>query len=206
MSSSVASTRQNTTMSRIASPPTALGPHPGPDSCDLCGSPDLSTELVRDPFIYGTGSEAVELSADIPVHKCVHCDVSYTGEEAEVARHEVVCRHLGLLTPAEIRALRKRYDLSRAAFARLTRFGEATLARWESGEVVQNASSDRYLRLLRDPTVLNRLCALSGLTGPTTGPHQTDSRVAVHLVVLTPQAQDRFRRRAGTWNPRRGVA
>ena len=206
MSSSAASTRQSTTMTRIASPPTVLGPHPGPDSCDLCGASELSTELVRDPFIYGTDSDAVELSADVPVHTCSQCEVSYTGKEAEIARHEAVCRHLGLLTPAEIRGLRKRYDLSRAAFARVTGFGEATLARWESGEVIQNTSSDRYLRLLMDPSVMNRLPALTGFKGPTGRQRRMGPSVAVQLVVLTPQVQNRYRRRARTWNPRRGVA
>ena len=206
MSFSAASTRQSTTMTRIASPPTVLGPHPGPDSCDLCGASGLSTELVRDPFIYGSGTGAVQLSADIPVHTCTQCDVSYTGEEAEIVRHEVVCRHLGLLTPAEIQGLRERHDLSRAAFARATGFGEATLARWENGEVIQNTSSDRYLRLLMDPSVMNRLPALMGFTGTASPQRRMGSRVAVQFVVLTPQAQDRYRRRAGPWSPRRGVA
>ena len=201
-----ASTRQSTTMTRIASPPTDLGPHPGPDSCDLCGASGLSTELVRDPFIYGAGTGAVELSADVPVHTCAQCGVSYTGEEAEIVRHEVVCRHLGLLTPAEIRGLRERYDLSRAAFARVTGFGKATLARWESGEVIQNTSSDRYLRLLTDPEVMNRLPALTGLTSPISHQRRMSPSVAVHLVVLTPQVQDRYRRRGKTWNPRRRMA
>ncbi len=120
-------------------------------------------------------------------------------------RHEAVCRHLGLLTPAEIRGLRERYNLSRAAFARMTGFGDATLARWEKGEVVQNASSDRYLRLLTDPNVMNRLQVPTGLTDPASQPHRMASSIAVHLVVLTPQAEDRYRRRARSWTPRAGV-
>ena len=203
---SAASTRQSTTMNRIASPPTVLGPHPGPDACDLCGGSGLTTNLVRDPFIYGSGTDAVELSAQVLVHTCSKCGESYTGVEAEVARHEVVCRHLGLLTPAEIRALREHYDLSRAAFARATGFGEATLARWETGEVIQNTSSDRYLRLLLDPQVMSRLPTPSGSASPTNQHDRVGPSVAVQLVVLTPQVQDRYRTRARTWSPRRGMA
>lgn len=117
----------------------------------MCGTPGLKTELVRNPFIYGAGSDAVELRADIPVHTCSHCSLSYTAESAEIARHEAVCRHLGVLTPDEIRELRDRHNLSRAAFARRNGFGEATLARWERGESIQNTSTDRYLRLLKSP-------------------------------------------------------
>ncbi len=149
-------------MNRIASPPTVLREIPGPDVCDMCGAPGLRTELIRDPFIYGSGSNAVEIVADVPVHSCVHCEMSFTGEEAEIARHRAICEHLGLLTCDEIRAIRDDHGLSRAAFARLTGFGEASLARWERREVVQTASSDRYLRLLRHPEVMRRLKRLVG--------------------------------------------
>ena len=53
-----------------------------------------------------------------------------------------------LLSPEEIKAIRKHLGLSRAEFARLTRIGEASLARWETGHIVQNAAMDNYLRLL----------------------------------------------------------
>ncbi len=51
--------------------------------------------------------------------------------------------------------------MSRAAFSRLTGFGEATLARWERGEVIQNTSNDSFLRLLMSETVLRRLSSLT---------------------------------------------
>ena len=103
----------------------------------------------------------MELAAYVPVHSCSQCGESYTGEEAETIRHEAVCRHRGVLTPAEIRALRREHGMSRAAFSRLTGFGEATLARWERGEVIQNTSSDSFLRLLTSETVLRRLSSLT---------------------------------------------
>ena len=46
-------------------------------------------------------------------------------------------------------------------FARLTGFGEATLARWERREVIQNTSSDRYLRLLQNPVNVDELHSLT---------------------------------------------
>ena len=71
-------------MTKNASPPTVLGPVSGPESCEMCGANGLKTELVRDPFIYGAGPKAVELVADVPVHTCPECDVSFTGEAAEI--------------------------------------------------------------------------------------------------------------------------
>lgn len=149
-------------MTQVASPPTVLRAHSGPKAhCDVCGAIGVETELMRDPFIYGSGVNAVELTADVWVHTCSACGDSYTDDEADVAYDEAVCRHLGILTPAEIRAMREEYGLTRAEFADLTGFGKATLGRWERGEVTQNRSADRYLRLLQDPEVMRRLRALA---------------------------------------------
>jgi len=61
------------------------------------------------------------------------------------------------MTPSDIKSLRKGYDLTRAQFAELTRIGEASLARWETGEVIQNAANDDYLYLLSFPENLKLL-------------------------------------------------
>lgn len=164
-------------MTQVASPPTVLRAHSGPQArCDVCGAISVQTELIRDPFIHGNGASAVELTADVWVHTCSACGDSYTDDEADVAYDEAVCRHLGILTPAEIRAMRERYGHTRAEFAQLTGFGKATLGRWERGEVTQNRSADRYLRLLQDPEVMRRLRALveptdsSGIEAPVEPP------------------------------------
>ena len=103
MSSCAASTtRSVTTMPKTASPPTVLRELDGPDTCDMCGTPGLKTELVRDPFIYGAGDDGVELVVEIPVRTCSSCG-QYTDDQAEDIRHDAVCRHLGVLTPTEIR-------------------------------------------------------------------------------------------------------
>ena len=148
-------------MTQVASPPTVLRAHSGPQArCDVCGAISVQTELLRDPFIHGSGANAVELTADVWVHTCSACGDSYTDDEAGIAYDEAVCRHLGVLPPAEIRAMREGYGLTRAEFAQLTGFGNATVGRWERGEVTQNRSADRYLRLLQEPGVMRQLRAL----------------------------------------------
>ena len=173
----------HTPMNRIASPPAVLREIPGPSECEMCGAPGLRTELVRDPFIYGVGDDAVELSADIPVHTCNQCEVAFTGREAEMIHHEAVCRHLGVLTPKEIRDIRRKYGLSRAAFACLTGFGKASLARWERGELIQNISSDRFLKLLLDPQVFRCLTSLAGLEDADGAPTPAAAPSAMGVVV-----------------------
>ena len=192
-------------MTRTASPPTVFGPIPGPESCEMCGAKGLKTELVRDPFIYGSGPQAVDLVADVPVHTCSECELSFTGEAAEIQRHGAICRHLGVLTADEIRALRQQHGMSRAAFARFTGFGEASLARWERREVVQNTSSDRYLRLLGDPVVFHRLSAMLDSVDSTAMRDSIEARMAV-FVMLPVERQNRIRTSAHGWSPRRRTA
>ena len=188
-------------MTQVASPPTVLRAHTGPKArCDVCGAIGVETELMRDPFIYGSGVNAVELTANVRVHTCSACGDSYTDDEADIAYDEAVCRHLGILTPAEIRAMRERYGLTRAEFAHLTGFGKATLGRWERGEVTQNRSADRYLRLLLDPKVMRRLQTLeeptssSGLRTPVQPPVPVFDSLQV-------SSQNHFRERRGGWLP-----
>jgi DNA-binding transcriptional regulator YiaG len=99
------------------------------------------------------------LTAEVTQHECELCGFSYSDSAAEVARHESVCRHLGVLSPAEIKQIRERQGLNRAQFAHLTKIGTASLARWESGTQIQNAAMDQYLRLLSHDEVLAMLSA-----------------------------------------------
>lgn len=126
-------------------------------TCPDCGGHSFSTVMHSDEFEYGSGDSPVTLYARVPVHCCDSCDFEFLGREGRLIKHEAVCRHLGLLTPTEIRSIRERHGMSRTAFADVTGFGEATLNRWERGAVIQNRANDRYLRLADSPEVLDRL-------------------------------------------------
>lgn len=108
----------------------------------------MSTVLRQELLPFGSGAAAVQLNVRIPVRTCTDCGASFTDREAEVVRHEAVCRHLRVLTPREIRSLRVDLGMTRRMFADLTKLGEATIARWEAGAVIQNAAYDNLLRLL----------------------------------------------------------
>lgn len=129
--------------------------------CPQCGNDTLTTHWHQDTFKYGTGDSVVTLKVDLPVRSCQSCDLQFLDHEGESLRHEAVCRHLGLLTPNEILGIRKTYGMSRAAFAEITGLGEATLARWENGAVIQNQANDRYLRLLSLQGVMSCLREMS---------------------------------------------
>jgi putative zinc finger/helix-turn-helix YgiT family protein len=124
-------------------------------ACPSCGEGPVETESYRQSFPYGDGDSKQMLSAEVPLHICRACGFEYFDEVAEQIRHEAVCAHLKLLSPSEIRAIRG--GLSRSEFCKITRIGEATLARWERGELLQNAAYDQFLRLSADPEIIARL-------------------------------------------------
>ncbi len=130
--------------------------------CPRCDEPSVVTYRHEHDFNYGSGETAVKLHVEVPVRRCTACDFQFLDHEAERIKHDAVCRHLGVLTPSEVRRIREHHGLSRAAFAQLTGLGEATLNRWENGSVIQNPANDRYLRLLGTPTGWSRLARLVG--------------------------------------------
>lgn len=126
---------------------TRLRPVDEVGTCPQCGSDTVSTSYIRHAFTYGSADLTVE---QLPVRRCGSCAFEYLDEAAERLKHEAICRHFGVLAPAEIRRIRKRYG-TRAAFAQVTGLGEASLNRWENGIRIQTHANDRYLRLLARP-------------------------------------------------------
>ena len=119
--------------------------------CPTCNVGRLHPQIVTERFPYeDDGTEVTVVAEDVPVEVCDNpeCEEQLSGPEAARIRHEAICHALGLLTPAEIGAIRERLKLTQAAFARLTRLGEATICRWERGRLLQNPAMDRYLRLI----------------------------------------------------------
>jgi len=153
-----------------------------PETCFECDAP-VRTEWHHHTFRYGADDSAVDLTVRIPVEVCGTCGFASTGHKAEKLRHEAVCAHLGVLTPREIRAIRKRHRLSRAAFAELTGLGEATLHRWENGILTQKRANDNYLRLLQSADNYWTLRQLGVKAGQDTTSRQPTFRA---LVDVTP--------------------
>jgi DNA-binding transcriptional regulator YiaG len=121
--------------------------------CPVCGSTDLSESLEKQTFPAGPEG-AGDVSALVPMMHCASCDFTFTDHRAEAIRHDAICRHLGLLTPDDIRHIREDiYGMSRKAFAEAFKFGEASLERWENRKLFQNPQADVLLRLLADPQI-----------------------------------------------------
>jgi putative zinc finger/helix-turn-helix YgiT family protein len=156
--------------------------------CAECGSGRMERHLEIEKFLYGTGDRQIELEAEVTAWTCPVCGFEVSGADAEDKRHEAVCKHLGVLCPAQIRAIRRRRGLSQAEFARFARVGEASVKRWESGALVQNASTDLLLRLLDDDDCARRVLGLA----------QSNNTESAAFVFQTPISKEQ-RRRAGNF-------
>jgi DNA-binding transcriptional regulator YiaG len=109
-------------------------------------------------FSFRAGGVDYPVHSGYPAHLCADCGASFVGESGEVARHEAVCSAMNRLTPREILTLRQdKLRLSRKALSKLSGIGEASLARWEAGELIQSESNDNLLRLLMMPENVERL-------------------------------------------------
>lgn len=133
--------------------------------CGRCESKKIETAFEDYAFEYGVGENQVELTALVPVRKCQACGYQFLDEAADVIQHEAVCKHLGVMTPAQVSSLRGLYGLNRAQFAKITKLGEATLARWEKSVLIQNAAYDNYLYLLGWKENLDRIRSRGKETG-----------------------------------------
>jgi putative zinc finger/helix-turn-helix YgiT family protein len=131
------------------------------EECAICGSASAHRSVKTQQFAYRENGEDILLVADIPVISCGACGEVYTAEGAEEAQHDAVCRYLKRLTPGEIRALRQRLGMSQAKFAEAARIGVASIKRWESGSLIQNASLDVRLRLLEKDLSIRQTAQLT---------------------------------------------
>ncbi|MHA2407588.1 MAG: type II TA system antitoxin MqsA family protein [Candidatus Ranarchaeia archaeon] len=117
-------------------------------SCPECGSGNVKTSEEEYSFPYGVGEDSVNLTPRVPIRKCSDCGFSFLDNVGEGICHEAVCKHLGVMTPSQVKDLRKMYKLTQAEFAEITKLGPATLSRWERGILIQNEAYDNYLYLL----------------------------------------------------------
>lgn len=119
-----------------------------PIECAICCERAAHRTTRQQEFDYRDGRREIPLVALVPVIECMACGEIYTDQGAEEAQHDAVCRHLGRLTPDEIRMLRGRLGVTQAKLASLTGIGIASIKRWEAGSLIQNASLDARLRSL----------------------------------------------------------
>lgn len=120
------------------------------DTCPTCGK---TMKKSRSRLSVRIHAEEVPVSG-VPHLRCPGCDERLIGlAEAKALRQQANAKYReqhGLLSPAEIQALREGLDLTQGQLAELLQLGANTISRWEAGRLVQSSSMDVLLRLIRD--------------------------------------------------------
>lgn len=133
-------------------------------SCPLCGK---NVEHVHGLREITVGKRRVTVEDNF-VH-CQSCkeDFYAPGQLTELQRRAAdrIRADEGLLTPAEIKAIREGMGLTQAEFEKLLGVGEKTVIRWEKGTVFQSRATDSLLRLVGNvPKAAQYLGGLMGVS------------------------------------------
>jgi putative zinc finger/helix-turn-helix YgiT family protein len=119
--------------------------------CPECGQGRLNPLTRTEEFDFDFGDETVKVQVEnVPVEMCDHYGEVICGPAAARLQDDAICRAAGLLTPAEIKAIRDNFGWSQQHLADLTGLGIATISRWERGRLMQNRSNNKVLLALRD--------------------------------------------------------
>lgn len=136
--------------------------HPSriPNECPVCGATGR-VDAGHKPYHGWYNQIEVHLDA-VEGCKCFACEEEFfTKAQSEALSRSVKIaarRQLGLLSPDEILAIRRKLGLSQEGLEELLGLGEKVVTRWETGRVVQGKPTDDLLRLMdRLPQVVEEL-------------------------------------------------
>ena len=106
-------------------------------------------EPVHIPNLDGSGI-AETIHVKVPAWRDPKDGEVYLDTEATAILDKVKARHMGLLTPEQIKALRKRLGLTQPQISELLQIGEKTWTRWETGRERPSRSINVLLFALND--------------------------------------------------------
>jgi len=109
--------------------------------------------VSSDPIPFELRGETL-MVPDVEHSTCERCgEVVVDLDGVARLQHEAVRQYKearGLLTPDEIKVIRRSLGLWQTAFEHLLGIGPKTVVRWERGTVLQSATADRLMRLVRE--------------------------------------------------------
>lgn len=120
------------------------------NQCPICGAGQAAARLVKVANEYKGHSEELTFH----MLECEACGSEFAGQlEARDNKRAVVAfrkRIDGVLSGAEIRALREQYHINQSQAAVLFGGGPVAFSKYENDEVTQAESMDKLLRLVRE--------------------------------------------------------
>ncbi|MGQ0596299.1 type II toxin-antitoxin system MqsA family antitoxin [Aquabacterium sp.] len=151
--------------------------------CPLCGEGHVTAQVEQ------VENEYKGKSALLPQHfkQCDHCGSDFAGAaEAKLNKRALMAWRKavdGLLTGAEIIALRHQYNLTQAQAAQLFGGGPVAFSKYENDDVAQSEAMDTLLRLVRrSPEAFRALQEEKGLHVEAAEQANAAQRPALQLV------------------------
>jgi HTH-type transcriptional regulator/antitoxin MqsA len=153
--------------------------------CPLCGEGHVTAQVEQ------VENEYKGKSALLPQHfkQCDHCGSDFAGAaEAKLNKRALMAWRKevdGLLTGAEIIALRLQYNLTQAQAAQLFGGGPVAFSKYENDDVAQSEAMDTLLRLVRrSPEAFRALQEEKGLHVEAQGQANATQRPTLQLVAI----------------------
>lgn len=117
------------------------------ERCPICEDGHLSDKIEPNPVEYGGRSAVLALRYSV----CDACGSELAGAEQVRANKRTMIAFRkqvdGLLTGAEVRALRERFGLNQTQAARLFGGGPVAFSKYENDDVAQSEAMDKLLRV-----------------------------------------------------------
>jgi len=135
--------------------------------------PGWEAITTREPVLIPTpeGDAVAEaLFIEVPAWRNPKTGQVFLTDAARATLEQVKARHLGLLTPAQIKNLRTRLGLTQKQISQLLQIGEKSWTRWETGKERPSRSMNVLLRALSDGRIdSGYLQGLVGAASPENG-------------------------------------
>lgn len=128
-----------------------------PRRCCECDERNVVKSDEPRTFTYGTGDDKADITVTVPLYTCKDCGCKFYDHEATEIEHNAVCKHLGMLNPAEIKQLRTSNSLSILEFARTLSVSSLEVEKWERGALIQKKEQDQLMRLIKSTDIFGRL-------------------------------------------------
>lgn len=127
--------------------------------CPICGAAALTRQSGNFRFTPPENIPGGEIVIENATwDECSSCEERILTLELEQSLEAERYSRLGLLTPDEIKEIRKRLGLNQVEMAQLLGVGDKSYTRWETGASIQNKSNDNLIRLVsQNPGLLTQL-------------------------------------------------
>lgn len=116
--------------------------------CVTCRSTDFIHRTGKQKFPFNDGERVLQVTIDnVSWDECTGCGELYLDHKARAVIERAQANAAELLSPEELRRIRKAIGTTHSGMAKLLGVGEKSYIRWENGQSIQTRAIDNLIRL-----------------------------------------------------------